>query len=190
MYAAVYTGRVHEHLQSRVHRRRRPYRRLVHSHVHGWSRQAVCTAHTRPCIGRVYGTAVIRLHHPCTLLCTGRLYGRLRPCTWRVHGPVHGTCTRPCKGRVHVSTAYVSTCTRAVYTAVYGPSTRPKTAVYTAVHGGVTCRLYGRVRAVSRRVHGSVRAVCTAVFGRVHWPCTLAVYTSVFGRLHSAYTAV
>jgi len=73
----------------------------------------------------------------------------------------------------------VSTCTRAVYTAVYGPSTRPKTAVYTAVHGRVTCRVYGRVRAVSDRVHGSVRAVCTAAFDRVHWPCTLpfsAVY--------------
>ena len=41
------------------------------------------------------------------------------------------------------------------------------------VHGRVTCRVYGRVRAVSARVHRSVRAVCTDVFGRVHWPCTL-----------------
>jgi len=83
---------------------------------------------------------------------------------------------------------------RAVHTAVYttrirprtrvyvykgGPSTRPKTAVYTAVHARVTCCVYGRVRAVSAYVHSSVRAVCTAVFGRVHWPCTLpfsAVY--------------
>jgi len=80
-------------------------------------------------------------------------------------------------------------CTRAVYTAVYGPSTRPKTAVYTAVHGGVTCRVYGRVRTVSPRVHGSVRAVCMAVgrvHGRLHWPCTVPF----FGRLHSAYSAV
>ena len=122
----------------------------------------------RPCTGRA------RLHHSCTWLCTGRLYGRLRPCTWRVHG----TCTRPCTqhvyGRVHVST-----CTWPCYTAVYWPSTRPKTAVYAAVHGRVTCRVYGRVRAVSPRIHGSVRAVCTAVFGRVHWSCTLpfsAVY--------------
>jgi len=86
---------------------------------------------------------------------------------------VHTTCIRP---RTRI---YVSTCTRAVYTAVYRPSTRPKTAVYTAVDGGVTCRVYGRVRALSPRVHGSVRAVCTAVFGRVHWLCTLpfsAVY--------------
>jgi len=55
-------------------------------------------------------------------------------------------------------------------------------AIYTAensrLHGRVTCRLYGRVRAVSARVHGSVLAVCTAV------------YTAVFGRLHSAYTTV
>jgi len=64
---------------------------------------------------------------------------------------------------------YVSTCTRAVYTAVYGPSTQPKTAVYTAVDGRVTCREYGRV----------VNTAVSAVFGRVHWPCTLpfsAVY--------------
>ena len=56
---------------------------------------------------------------------------------------------------------------------MYGPSTRPKTAVYTAIHGRVTCRVYGRVRTVSVRVHDSVRAVCTAVFGRARLPCTL-----------------
>ena len=53
-------------------------------------------------------------------------------------------------------------------------------AIYrTENDGRVTCRAYGRVRAVSPRVHGSVRVVCTAVFGRVHLPCTLpfsAVY--------------
>ena len=102
-----------------------------------------------------------RLHHPCTRLCTGRLHGRLRPCTWRVHGPVHEMCTRPCTGRAHGRV-------RAIYMAKSG-----------RLIGHVTCRVYGRVRAVSARVHGSVRAVCTAVFGRVQWPCTLpfsAVY--------------
>jgi len=76
----------------------------------------------------------------------------------------------------------VSTCTRAVYTAVLHCRVR---AIYTAendrLHGRVTCRVYGRVRAVSARVHGSVWAMCTAVLGRVHWPCTLpfsAVYTA------------
>ena len=47
----------------------------------------------------VYGPA--RLHHPCTWLSTSRLHERLRPCTWRVHGPTHKTCTRPCTGRAH-----------------------------------------------------------------------------------------
>jgi len=105
-----------------------------------------------------------------------RPVGRVRA----VHKAVYRTRIRP---RTRV---YVSTCTRPCYTAVYGPSTRPRTAVYTAVHGRVTCRVYGSVRAVSAHVHGSVRAVCTGrvhghfpIFGRVHWPCTLpfsAVY--------------
>jgi len=95
---------------------------------------------------------------------------RTRPCTRDVYTAMYRPCTRPCTrhvyGRVHVST-----CTRAVYTAVYGSSTRPKTAVYTAVHGRVTCRVYG-----------SVRAVCTAPFGRLHWPCTLPFATVYIAR--------
>ena len=140
--------------------------------------RAVYTARTRPCMDRVYGTAVIRLHHPCTCL-----YGRLRPCTWRVHGPVHGTCTRPCTGRAHDTYTAAYTCLRVhVYKALYGPSTRLKTAVYTAVHCDVTYRVYG-----------SVRDVCTAVFGRVHWPCTLpflAVYIARTRPLTALYSAV
>jgi len=103
-----------------------------------------------------------------------------RPRTRDVYTVMYGPCTRPCTRHVY-GRVRMSTCTRAVYTAVYGPSTRPKTAVYTAVHGRVTCRVYGRVWAVPPRVHGSVWAVCTAVFGRGHWPCTLpfsAVYIS------------
>jgi len=132
--------------------------------------------YTRLVHGRVWAMHTARLHHPCTSLCTGRLYGRHRPCTWRVHGPVHGTCTRPCTGRAHgrVHDTYTAayTCLR-----VQGTAHGRVRAIYMAkngrLHGRVTCNVYGRVRAVSAPVHGSVQAVCTAVFGRVHWPCTL-----------------
>jgi len=108
----------------------------------------------------------------------GRLYGRLRPCTWRLHDPVHGTCRRPCTGRAHgrvhdtYAAAYTCLRVRAICTAENG-----------RLHGRVTCRVYGRVRAVSARVHGSVRAVCTAVFGRVHWPCALIAQTARYSRV-------
>jgi len=101
---------------------------------------------------------------------------RTPPSTRDVYTAMYGPCTRPCTRHVYGS-VHVPTCTRAVYTAVYRPSTRPNTAVYTAVHNRVTCGVYCCVRAVSARVHGSVQAVCTAV--RVHWTCTLpfsAVY--------------
>jgi len=145
VYAAVYVsctrpcarpvyGRVHVPCTGpctlHVHGRRRPYRRPVHSHVHGWCRRAVCTTHTRPCTGRVYGTAVIRP-------CTGRFRGRRR---------VHWPCTRPpCNG--HTTPRYT-----AVYTAVY---TTRYTAVYTARTRPHNGRLHGR----GRPVHGRVTAV-------------------------------
>jgi len=159
--------------------------------------RAVYTARTRPCMGPAHGPSTppvyMTVYGPSVRAMYTAEDGRLRPCTWRVQtGRVHGhaqavhTAVYTTRIRPHTR-VYVSTCTRAVYTAVYGPSTRPKTAMYTAVHGRVTCqlvswslmslrvtcRVYGRVRAVSARVHGSVRAVCTAVFGRLHWPCTL-----------------
>jgi len=120
-----------------------------------------------PCARPVYTTRV----HDC--VCTdvfGHVHGAYTaPYTGRVQGRVRAVDTAVYTTRIRPRTrVYVSTCTRAMYTAVYGPSTRPKTAVYTALHGRVTCR-----------VHGSVRAECTAVFSRVHWPCTLpfsAVY--------------
>jgi len=68
--------------------------------VYTYNGRAVYTAHTRPCTGHVYGTAVIPP-------CTGRFRGRRL---------VHGPCTRPpCKGH---TTRYT-----AVYTAVDGPYT-------------------------------------------------------------------
>jgi len=140
------------------------------------------TARTRPC--RIHGpyTAVYGLYGPCTRpVYTTRVHD----CVRAVFGRVNGAYTAPYTGHVHdrvraVHTTVYTTRIRPrtcvyVCTAVYGPSTRPKTAV----HGRVTCSVYGRVRAVSARVQGSVQSVCTAVFGRVHWPCTLpfsAVY--------------
>jgi len=69
---------------------------------------------------------------------------------------VYGPFTRPCTRHLYLR-VHVSTCTRPCYTAVYGPSTRPKTAVYTAVH----CRV------VYTAVYGPYRLVYTAVYG----PC-------------------
>ena len=145
--------------------------RPLHRHVH-----SVYGPCTRPCA--VY-TAVYTAR---TQLCNCCVHVPCPPCTWR------------CNGRVHVYT-----CTRAVYTAVDGPCTRPVytaaytartftqtihghvhgryntaviTAVYTAVYTVVSARVHGRVRAVSARVHGRVRAVYMTgrVRCRVHVP--------------------
>jgi len=158
--------------------------------------RAVYTARTRPCMGRAYG--------PSTPPMYMTVYG---PSAWTSSAvymertrPVHGTCTRPCTGRVHGRL-------RAVHTAVYTTRIRPRTRVYV-----YTAVLHGRVRAIytaeNGRLHGCTRPCnvscirqCTGrigsctrqstgrVLGRFR-PCTLAVYTAVFGRLHSAYTAV
>jgi len=183
--AAVYTAREHvfarrvhgprRHVTAvgRVHGRNapctrsctRPIQSRVHVRLH-----APCTRpRTRPCMGRAHGPSTppvyMTVYGPSARKSSARLGQRTRPRTRDMYTAVYGPCTRPCTrhvyGRVHVST-----CTRAVYTVVYGPSTRPKTAVYTAVYSRVTCRVYGRVRAVSARVHGSVRAMCTAVYTR------------------------
>jgi len=161
-----YTFRVHgpcaRPVHSRVHvpctgpctraetGRRRPCRRPVHSHVYGWCRRAVCTAHTRPCTGRVYATAVIppctgrfrgrrRVHGPYTQPpCNGHttrytaVYtARTRPCDCRVDFPCMPYTWR-CNGCVHVSPAHgpCTCCGRAVYTAVYMALTFPR-----PVHG-------------------------------------------------------
>jgi len=155
-YTAPYTGRVHGHVRA-VHTSRIRPRTCVYV--------STCT---RAVYTAVYGPSTRPKTDVNTAVHGGvtcRVYGRVRAVSPRVHGHVRAVHTSRIRPRTCV---YVSTCTRAVSTAVYGPSTRPKTDVYTAVHGGVTCRVYGRVRAVSPRVHGSVRPVCTAVFGRVH----------------------
>jgi len=134
--------------------------------VYGSSTRPVYTTRVHDCVRAVCTDVFGRVHGAFMAPYTGHVHGHIRA----VHTAVYTTRIRP-RTRVYVYKGCVQ--------GVYGPSTRPKTAVYTAVHGRVTCRVYGRLRAVSARVHGSVRAVCTAVFRRVHWPCTLpfsAVY--------------
>ena len=90
--------------------------------------RAVYTARTRPCMGRahVYTT---RLHDCVRAVCTD------------VFGRVHGAYTAPYTGCVHgpvlvVHTAVYTTRIRPrtrVYVYAYGPSTWPKTAVYTTI---------------------------------------------------------
>ena len=154
--AAVYTAREH-----------------VFAHENG-PYTVTAVPYTRPVNGRVWAVPVYttRVHDCVRAVCTV------------VFGRVHGVYTAPYTGRVD-RRVHVSTCTRAVYTAVHEPSTRPKTAVYTAVHGRVyvscirpcTGRIASCTRQCTGRVHGHFRL------------CTLAEYTAVFGRLHSAYTA-
>jgi len=153
--------------------------------------------------GRVRAVAVSAyVHLPCSRLCMDRVHGRLRLCTWRVHGPVHGTCTRPIQGRVPAvymavycvrvqsrvlctrpayGRVYVRTCIRAVYTPCWGclhGGKRPCIRLYTAT-SRVDCRVHGRVRAVSTGIHGRARTVHTA---RVYGPCTRLCTGHVHGR--------
>ena len=132
-------GRVHGRVTCRVPVTRRPCTRPVNTSSHAktartrpYNGRAVYTARTRPSMG--VNTA--RLHHPCTRDVYTGVYGPcIRPCTRHVYGRVHvSTCTGHLHGRKR-------------------PSTRP----YTAVHGRITCRVYG-----------PVGAVCKAVFGPVH----------------------
>jgi len=128
----------------------------------------VYTEITRPCIGRareVY-TAVTR---PCT---GSSIHGRLRPCIWRLHGPVtrpyngravYTARTRPCMGRTHGPT------TPPVYMTVYEPFVRTSSAMYMA-------RTRPRTRDVYTAMYGPCTRPCTRhVYGRVHVPMCLRV---------------
>jgi len=175
-----YTAAVsHEHVFARENGR---YTLFLHGRI-------TAVPYTRPVHGRVWAVHMT-VYGPSARTSSAVCMALTRP--------VHGTCS--VHGRVHDTYTAAYTClrvymygrvTRPCYTAVYGPSARPKTAVYTAVNGRVTCRVYGRVRAVSAHVHGSVRAVYTAFFGRVHWPCTLpfsAVYIARTRRCNGPCT--
>ena len=179
IYTAVYTARTRlckcsctraAYTARRVHGRR-PTGPCTRSQTARYRRvrpvTAVYTARSRS----VYGRVRRPLHGRPT---RAYVYTAVkRPCTRHVHVRVHGqytvvymvgSHTRPCTRAETARYAYTCLRVQGPCTHVYGTSTQPKTAVYTAVHGRVTCRVYGHVWAVSARVHGSVLAVCTAVF--------------------------
>jgi len=157
----------------------------VYTAVHGPRTWSVCdpitavyAAHTRSC---TVNTAVF----------TARVHGIVCTVYTAVHG-VYGSCTPACKGHVHgASTAmyrYTYTVGYCVYGLVYGPCTRPLTAVYrllTAVY-----RLCTRP---CTAVHGprtwSVRDPITTVYAARTRPCT--VNTAVFtARVHGIVRTV
>jgi len=150
--------------------------------VDGWRRRAMCTAHRRPCTGRVYGTAVIRP-------CTGRFRGRRR---------VHGPCTRPpCNGH---TTRHVSTCTMnhgrvhdTLHGSVYGPyaaAQRPWTARTRTCHCRVDFPCTPYARRCNVCVHVSpAHGPCTRTWtGRVDGPCIRLPTWPLC--LHGPYTAI
>jgi len=148
------------------------------------------TARTRPCIGRAHNPSTppvyMTVYGPSARISSAVYMARTRPRTRDVYTAVYGPCIRPCTRHVY-GRAHVSTCTRAVYTAVLHGRVR---AIYTSENG----RLHGRTRpcnvscirpcsAVSARVHDSeraVRAVSDRVDGRVR-----AVYRNA-GRVHGS----
>jgi len=137
-------------------------------HVHGAS-VTVYTACTRPCRRPCLRPVCTEVYLPCTwsrtrpfTACTDRVHWRAtavyivrpRPCTgytytvvYSVHGRVYGPCTRP------------PTAVYTVYTAVHGPRTwsvrDPITAVYTARTRPCTVN----TAVLTARVHGIVRTV-------------------------------
>jgi len=91
-------------------------------------------------------------------------------CTWYVaiHGRVHEPRRHVTRTRVYVY--------KAMYTAVYGPSTRPKTARYAPCTWSCT-------RPIHSRVHVRLHGPCTRpVHGRVQVPCTGPCTRHVHGR--------
>jgi len=135
----------------------------------------VYTAVVRPCTFHLHGRirvlykAVYGPHRSCARLCTGRVYGAYTAVytVGRVHGRV---CT---VGRIH-GRVYCRPCTPNMYTAVYGPSTRPCVRLCTGrVHGGRvhhTWRVHGGVTAVYTRAR--VERPTRPCNGRHTPPCT------------------
>jgi len=142
------TGRVHGRVTCRVPVTRRPCTwrpctRPVNTsspaktaRTRPYNGRAVYTASTRPCMGRAHGPSTppvyMTVYGPSVRTSSAVYMARTRPRSRDVYTAMYGPCTRPCTRHVY-GRVHVSTCTRAVYTAVYGPPTRPKTAVYTAV---------------------------------------------------------
>ena len=172
-YTCPVHGRVHGPYTLHVHGRRRPCRRPVHSHVHGWCRRAVCTAHTRRCAGRVYGTAV---YGPCirhgryTAVCVR--FSRAKTCSRAVY-------TRPpCNGHTTRYTAVFTTRYTAVYTAhVHGPYAAaqwPSGRPLTARARPCNCRVDFPCTPYTWRCNGCVHV------SRAYGPCRRPVYTAAY----------
>ena len=175
------------------------------------------TAVYGPCTRPVYTT---RVHDGARAGCTdvfGRVHGAYTARTRDVYTAVYGRAyDGRAHGRVHdtYTAAYTclrvqGACTRPCYTAVYGPSTRLKTAVYTAKRPST--RPYTAVqRVVYTAVYGPYRlGPCARPFSAVYTGCVhcpfrpslvsdIAIFVLkrdvklqlTFGRLHSAYTTV
>jgi len=168
-------GRVHSastavyrvHLHGRV-LCTRPCLRPVYTAAHGCVQTVYTTVHgprtwsLRDPITAVYAART----PPCTVktaVFTARVHGIVRNVYTAVHG-VYGSCTPACKGRVHgAPTAMYRVnlhgrvlCTRLVY----GPCTRPLTAVYRLCTRPCTGHVHGpsvtRLRPCTRP--------CTAVY--------------------------
>ena len=168
--------------------------------IRPYNGRAVYMVRTRPCMGRAHGLSTPHVYMIARPVYATRVHDCIRAVCTYVFGRVHGAYTALYTGRVHGHL-------RAVHTALYTTGIQPRTRVY--VYKG---RVHGRVRAIytaeNSRLHGRTRPCnvssirsCTGCIGSCTWqctgrvhgrfrPCTLAVYTAVFGRLHSAYTAV
>jgi len=128
---------------------------------------------TRPCTGHVHGPSVTRSRP-----CTRRVHGRVpwtRPSLRPVCTALYVPCTRPftaCTDRVHrraravymvrprPCTGYTYTVGYSVHGLVYGPCTRPLTAVYRMCTRPCTGHVHGpsvtRSRPCTRPVLGCV----------------------------------
>ena len=147
--------------------------KCIHSHVHGCCRRAVCTAHTLPCAGRVYGTAV---YGPCirhgryTAVCVR--FSRAKTCSRAVY-------TRPpCNGHTTRYAAVFTTRYTAVYTAhVHGPYAAaqwPSGRPLTARTRPCNCRVDFPCTPYTWRCNGCVHV------SRAYGPCRRPVYTAAY----------
>ena len=169
------TGGIHGRVTCRVPVTRRPCTRPVNTS------SPAKTTRTRPYNGRAVYAA-------CTRPCMGRAHGPFIPPVYMtVYGPsartssaVYMARTRPTRPR-----------TQHMYTAVYGPCTRPCTRhVYGRVHESTCLRVHGRVRATytaeNGRRHGRARP-CNVSCIR---PCTYPVYGAVYATRTRSKTSV
>jgi len=164
----------------------------VYTAVYRPCTRPVYTTVYRPCAHRLYKAVYAPCTRPCTRTCTQPLRpvytAHVNGCVLAVYKAVYMAGTRPCNGGVHVCI-----CRTAVYTAVNGPRSQPRTG-----HVGPCTRPYTR-RAVyavicTARVHEHVERVyflciwhVRVVYRdtcRVHGSCTVYYYDFLCKRHH------